>query len=967
MHEGEGHAQRSSHGTPARACDQESSRSLSFVLLALTSLRLLTLAAIPSFNATLMLDEFSHLCGIVSNDCSLADHKWLTQPRTSLVVIVPPGGAVDRTVSSCQALDDGVLLHWGSCSTVQGPAPGVLRQACVPTESDWHPGRALNLAASLTSGSLLVVIDSHAYLADGLFQQLLSLSQLHSTPSPFIHRAAAAGLIVVSRAWLLVARGWDERLSTLSAGSAIAVHDDLVERLYSFSAALHIAPMQAGLAETQVVGNAAVPVLADVDADEAGLGLLIPWHASRLLPTLWELKQRGACEATSLRRSSVAPEATRDAADARRAVLRQQIYQASHHAVTWSALQHTQSLADLHALDMLWSYRAPAGKTRGQQPDEQDEARPAPFLLVHVHSSLPRRLLAFCSARAYALRVGRRLVLVWPRENVFNTSLMQLFVPHSPSLRDTVDPSLPLPVLSEVPPAHVPSRATRVDAHGSLAAQRANPVHVASAQPNAPLYVRAADALETQPPIETDELRLCLLGLEPVAAVGRLQRHAAPTTAADEQHMAVAIGVHLRRGTAGRAATAAARGVEACSLYDFAQRSAMMPTTAPGSVALSMDGWQTPGLQLLPPPFAPGVAVSLAAVHRLRCGMHGTKRPKQGERGAACEQVAVAEWRLLAAASTLLLTGDSAFSALVAATAAPATRIWYAEPTKGGSCAWRRAPAVATREWREASALSAIHAVAQQHVASLRRYVVDDKARLIFCLMPKVACTSFRMWLRRLAGASDWLDLSKAHSRLDPSLTTLADYDAPARKRLLGSYRKAVFVRDPWSRLLSAYLNKFVEEPEGRRRNWLKELLRPLRDVESRAAAALLGLAGASRAATRPSFATFLALLNASAVHNKPLMNEHWAAQADLCALQTLRYDFVGDMKQLAADVAALGALLGMEVPLPKGGDYGWEGNNNASRQLEHYYQNHALVSKVSHIYASDVAAPLNSVYHHGA
>lgn len=549
---------------------------------------------------------------------------------------------------------------------------------------------------------------------------------------------------------------------------------------------------------------------------------------------------------------------------------------------------------------------------------------------------------------------------MWPRESVFNISLLQLFAPHSPSLRDTMDPSLPLPVLSGVLPDHVPASANRLNAHGLLAEQRANPLHVASAQPDAPLYLRAADALETQPPIEPDELRLCLLGLEPVAAVGRLQRHAALATAAansDAQHTApIAAGLHLGRGTA---------ATEACAPHEFAQRLAMLPTTEPGGVVLSMDSWDAPDMQVLPPLFAPDYVASLAAEHRSRCGMDGARRPRQGERGAACEQVTVAEWRLLAATRTLLITDDSAFSALVAATAAPATRIWYAAPTNDGSCAWRRASEVVTTQWREAQTLSAIHAVAQQHAASLRRYVVDEKARLIFCLMPKVACTSFRMWLRRLAGASDWLDLSKAHSRL--GLTTLADYDATARKRLLGSFRKVVFVRDPWSRLLSAYLNKFVEEPEGRRRGWLKELLRPLRDVESRAAAALLGEAEANHAATRPSFATFLAVLNASATHNRPLMNEHWAAQADLCALQTLRYDFVGAMQRLAADVAALGALIGMEVTLPSGGVYGWEGNRNASRQLQHYYQKRALVSKVAHTYASDIAAPLNGVYHHAS
>ena len=96
-------------------------------------------------------------------------------------------------------------------------------------------------------------------------------------------------------------------------------------------------------------------------------------------------------------------------------------------------------------------------------------------------------------------------------------------------------------------------------------------------------------------------------------------------------------------------------------------------------------------------------------------------------------------------------------------------------------------------------------------------------------------------------------------------------------------------------------------------------------------------------------------------------MNEHWAPQADLCSLQTLRYDFVGEMRSLAADVQALGALLGTEVLLPQGSEYGWLGNRNASRQLARYYTSRALVARVAHVYARDAALPLQGVHYHAS
>jgi hypothetical protein len=70
-------------------------------------------------------------------------------------------------------------------------------------------------------------------------------------------------------------------------------------------------------------------------------------------------------------------------------------------------------------------------------------------------------------------------------------------------------------------------------------------------------------------------------------------------------------------------------------------------------------------------------------------------------------------------------------------------------------------------------------------------------------------------------------------------------------------------------------------------------------------------------------------------------------------------------MRSLAADVQALGQLLGLEVLLPSGREYGWEGNGNASRQLSAYYTSRALVTRVARTYARDAAVPLNGVHYH--
>ena len=119
------------------------------------------------------------------------------------------------------------------------------------------------------------------------------------------------------------------------------------------------------------------------------------------------------------------------------------------------------------------------------------------------------------------------------------------------------------------------------------------------------------------------------------------------------------------------------------------------------------------------------------------------------------------------------------------------------------------------------------------------------------------------------------------------------------------------------------------------------------------------------------SFEAFVTLLEESnraaskartAGASVPLTNEHWATQADLCALHALRYDFVGHHRAMGRDAKALESMLGLASTPPSGTHYGWEGNRGTSRLLAQYYTSRALISRVSHLFRPDVLAPLNGV-----
>ena len=234
----------------------------------------------------------AQLSTILSDGCALPGQAL----SASLVVVVPPGQVlIEKAVSSWLALrglKDAVVLHWGSCTTAT--AVSMLRQVCVPDEAEWHPGRALNLAVSLTSGRLLLVAEPHTWLAPGLLSALLQQRAI-------VRRRRVAGLLAVPRSLLEAARGWDERATgpPAATGSVAALHEELIVRLKGLQErgadlVSGGAPAEAAAVAVEDVGRhmakdvREVATAADAESGvEAALGLLAAWHLSRITPSVW--------------------------------------------------------------------------------------------------------------------------------------------------------------------------------------------------------------------------------------------------------------------------------------------------------------------------------------------------------------------------------------------------------------------------------------------------------------------------------------------------------------------------------------------------------------------------------------------------------------------------------------------------------------------------------------------------------
>lgn len=110
--------------------------------------------------------------------------------------------------------------------------------------------------------------------------------------------------------------------------------------------------------------------------------------------------------------------------------------------------------------------------------------------------------------------------------------------------------------------------------------------------------------------------------------------------------------------------------------------------------------------------------------------------------------------------------------------------------------------------------------------------MIDVEHKLIFCEIPKVACTEFKRLFRRLRGAAsqevsqhvegpadefDWV-----HDPKTNGIPRLSALPAPDVRRIMSdpSWTKALFIRDPLERLLSGYLDKCRMPVEERKSIW---------------------------------------------------------------------------------------------------------------------------------------------------
>ena len=206
------------------------------------------------------------------------------------------------------------------------------------------------------------------------------------------------------------------------------------------------------------------------------------------------------------------------------------------------------------------------------------------------------------------------------------------------------------------------------------------------------------------------------------------------------------------------------------------------------------------------------------------------------------------------------------------------------------------------------------------------RIIVNEERRFLYCPIPKAANTA---WKATLLGPNRPSDPKQLHNR-DVGFIYLSELSHEKWVAIRDRLFKFTFVRDPYSRLLSAFKDKFENlstsaDRPGRDPFWLKYGAKLKRDAHEVGVAENNG----------PDL-TFNEFVRVVCRMTPKTMNEHWHPQALLACVGEIKYDFIGHFERLDRDVPMALANLGVDS-FPTLQDMRWR-PTNALDLVDNYY-----------------------------
>lgn len=182
----------------------------------------------------------------------------------------------------------------------------------------------------------------------------------------------------------------------------------------------------------------------------------------------------------------------------------------------------------------------------------------------------------------------------------------------------------------------------------------------------------------------------------------------------------------------------------------------------------------------------------------------------------------------------------------------------------------------------------------------LSNLIVDDNNKLLYCYVPKVACTNWKRVMLILTGKTNEtipLNIPSDSVHRKNVFTKLNELQAEDIRLRLNTYTKFLFVRHPIERILSAFRNKFEKNYTSsayfKKRFGVKIIKKFRKGIKPEQ------VPPTGDGVKFPEFVSYLLDTYKTSREN---LNEHWAPFSSLCNPCHIRYDVIGKYESLASD-----------------------------------------------------------------
>ncbi|XP_076991850.1 carbohydrate sulfotransferase 9 isoform X2 [Tamandua tetradactyla] len=181
------------------------------------------------------------------------------------------------------------------------------------------------------------------------------------------------------------------------------------------------------------------------------------------------------------------------------------------------------------------------------------------------------------------------------------------------------------------------------------------------------------------------------------------------------------------------------------------------------------------------------------------------------------------------------------------------------------------------------------------------RIYVEDKHKILYCEVPKAGCSNWKRILMVLNGlASSAYNISHDAVHYGKHLRTLDSFDLKGIYTRLNMYTKAVFVRDPMERLVSAFRDKFEHPNSYYHPVFGKAIIKKYRPN------------ACEKELNNGSGVKFKEFIHYLLDSHRPVgMDIHWEKVSKLCYPCLINYDFVGKFETLEEDTNYFLQLIG--------------------------------------------------------